>query len=76
MRTRRLLDEAFKHPWGPAAVAALVLLGFLWVALWALLLVGTGVVDMANTLPDPVKVLLIGVTAAAVGVACLLRGIR
>lgn len=75
-KTRRILDEAFKYAWGPAAVAALVVLGFAWAALYGRLVVAVGLPDMVNAMPDPVKLVLVGVTAAAVGVVCLLRGIR
>lgn len=75
-KTRRILDEAFKYAWGPAAVATLVVLGFAGAALYGRLVVAVGLPDMVNAMPDPVKLVLLGVTALGVVVAASLRGCK
>lgn len=75
-KTRRILDEAFKYAWGPAAVAALVVLGFAWAALYGRLVVAVGLPDMVNAMPDPVKLVLVGATALGIAVAASVRGCK
>lgn len=72
----KLIDKVLQYAWGPLAVALAAVVTFLLVALAVKLLVGVGIADMVANMPDPVKVMLIGVTALGAAVAAFLRGYK